>query len=80
MIVSFFGRLPWMTRLLIDVELKVLIVHQEATTLFEDGEVGVVLLSQHVQVVALSQLGLDFNRLAVDVGTACGVNVAGEFN
>lgn len=71
--------LPWVTRLLIDVKLKVLIVHQEATTLLEDGKVSVVLLSQHVQVVTLCQLGFDFNRLTVDVRTACRVDVARRF-
>lgn len=50
-----------MTRLLIDVKLKVLIVHQETTTLFEDGEMSVVFLSQHVKVITLSELSLDFN-------------------
>jgi hypothetical protein len=64
-----------MAWLLIDVELKVLSVHQEAATLFEDGEVSVVLLSQHVKVVTLCQLCLDFNRLPMNVRTACGVDV-----
>lgn len=59
-----------MARLLIGVELKVLIVHQKATTLFEDGKMSVVLLSQHVQIVALIQLSFDFNRLAVFVWPA----------
>lgn len=61
--------------LLVDVELKVLIVHQEATTFLEDGEVSVVLLCQHVQVVTLCQLSLHFDRLTVDVGTTCCVDV-----
>lgn len=61
--------------LLVDVELKVLIVHQEATTPLEDGEVRVVLLCQHVQVVTLCQLSLHFDRLTVNVGTTCRVDV-----
>lgn len=65
-----------MTRLLIHVELKILVVHQEAATLLEDGEMSVVLLSQHVQIVTLGQLSFDFNRLAILVGPARRVDVA----
>ena len=53
----------------IDIELKVLIVHQKATTLLKDGKMSVVLLGQHVQVVALRQLSLDLNRLSMDMWT-----------
>ena len=53
----------------IDIELKVLIVHQKATTLLKDGKMSVVLLGQHVQVVALCQLSLDLNRLSMDMWT-----------
>jgi hypothetical protein len=42
-----------MTRLLIDVKLEVLIVDEEAATLLENGEMSIVLLSEHVQVITL---------------------------
>lgn len=64
-----------MTRLLVDVKLKVLRVNQEATTLLEDGEVRVVLLRQHVKVVTLCELRFDFNRLSVDMRTTSCVDV-----
>jgi hypothetical protein len=50
-----------MTWLLIHVKLKVLIVHQETTTLLEDGEMSVVFLSQHIKVITLGQLSFHFN-------------------
>jgi hypothetical protein len=46
---------------LVDIQLKVLIVNKEATTLLENGEMSVVLLSQHIQVITLCKLRFYFN-------------------
>lgn len=67
-----------MAWLLVDVKLKVLIVHQETTTLFKDREVRVILLRQGVKVVTLRQLSFDLDRLAMNVWTSCRMNVTAK--
>lgn len=64
-----------MTRLLVDVQLEVLVVDQEAASLLEDRKVGVVPLRQQVHVVAMRQLGAHLDRLVVDEWPANRVNV-----
>lgn len=53
--------IPWVAWLLVDIQLKILIVDQEAATLFENGKMCVVALTQHVQIITVIQLGFDFN-------------------
>lgn len=64
-----------MTRLPIDVQLEVLIVHQKASSLFVDGEMSVIALCQQVHVVTMCQLCLHLNRLTVEVRPTNGVYV-----
>lgn len=49
----------------INVQLIVLIVVNETTTLLEDGEVCIVALRQQVQVIPMRQLGPDLYRLPI---------------
>ena len=52
-----------MTRLLVDVQLEVLVVVEEAAPDLVDGEVEGVLLVQQVGVVPVGQRGLHLNHL-----------------
>lgn len=49
----------------INVQLIVLVVVNETTTLLEDGEVRVITLRQQVQVIPMRQLGPDLYRLPI---------------
>lgn len=66
-----------MTRLPVDVELEILIVDKEATSLLVDGKVSIVALCQQVHVVTVGQLSLHLDAgLAMHIGTTLGVNIA----
>lgn len=56
-----------MRRLLVNVQLEVLVVDEEAAALLVDREVGAVLLRQHIDVVAVRDLGLDLDDAVVAV-------------
>lgn len=47
--------LPRMTRVLVAVQLKILVIQQKCTPIFVDGEVIMLLLGEHVVVVSLGQ-------------------------
>ncbi|KAI8038487.1 hypothetical protein M5D96_008385 [Drosophila gunungcola] len=66
-----------MAWLLVNVQLEILIVDQEAAALLVDGEVGIVALRQQVHVVAMRQLGLHLDAgLPMNVGSPLRVDVA----
>lgn len=56
-----------MARLPVDIELKVLIVHQETASLLEYRKVRIVALRQQIHVVAMRQLRAHLDRLAANV-------------
>lgn len=64
-----------MSGLAVNVKLEVLVVDEEAPTPLEDGKVRVVPLGQHVEVVPVSELGLDLHHLATHLGPSEGVDV-----
>lgn len=45
--------LPWMARLLIDVQLEVLIIYQKTSPFFVNRKVSIVTLSQQIHVVTM---------------------------
>lgn len=53
-----------MARFSVDVELKILVVVEEAAPPLEDGEVWVVALREHVDVVAVRELRLHLHHLS----------------
>ena len=53
--------------LLVDVQLKVLVLVHEAPPRLEDGKVVGVLLREQVGVVAVRELRLDLDRLEADL-------------
>lgn len=59
-----------MTWFLVNVQLKILVVYKEATSLFENCKMCIVTLTQHVQIITMRQLRLHFNRLSVQVRTS----------
>lgn len=66
-----------MAWLLVNVQLEILVVDEEAASLLVDGKVGIVALRQQVHVVAMRQLCLHLDAgLPVDVGTPLRVDVA----
>lgn len=66
-----------MSWLLVNIQLEILIVDEEATTLLVDGEMGIVTLGQQVHVVAMRQLGLHLDAgLSMDIGASLSVDVA----
>lgn len=66
-----------MARLPVDVELEILIVDQEATSLLVDGKVSIVALRQQVHVVTVGQLSLHLDAgLAMHIGTTLCVYIA----
>lgn len=52
--------MPWF---FIDIQLEVLIVHQETTTLLVDGEMWLILLRKMVDVVTMRDLRFYFDNL-----------------
>lgn len=64
-----------MSGILIDIQLVVLIVDDEASPLLADCEVRFVLLLQPVDVVLVCELSLDLHRLSAPVGSPDGVGV-----
>ncbi len=79
-IVFFFEKFPIYFLIikrtnLINIKLEVLVVNQKATSLLEDGKVSFVLLAQHIKIVTLCQLCLDFNRLPIHMGPTCAHDV-----
>jgi len=64
-----------MTGWLVDIQLKVLIVEQDATTCFEDGHMVLILLREHVAVVTLRQGSFHFDHLTLELRTSHGVRV-----
>lgn len=54
----------------VNIHLEVLVIHKEATTLLVDGEVRIVTLRQHVQVVSVCKLCFDLDRLPMQMWTA----------
>ena len=67
--------LPGVAGFPVDVELEVLVVDEEATSLLVDGEVGVVLLRKHVHVVTVCELSPHLHHLVTDLGLADRVDV-----
>lgn len=65
-----------MSRFFVNIHLEILVIHKEATTLLVDGKMCIVTLRQHVQVVSVCKLGLDFDRLTVEMWTTNRVDVA----
>lgn len=61
---------PGMTWLPIYVQLEILVVVEETSAAFEDGEVRVVALGEHVDVISVCQLCLHLNHLATHFGLA----------
>lgn len=53
-----------MAGLLVNVQLEILIVIEEASPLFENGQMERIALFQHVEIVAASDLRLDLDLLS----------------
>uniref|UniRef100_A0A8D8PK58 Uncharacterized protein n=1 Tax=Cacopsylla melanoneura TaxID=428564 RepID=A0A8D8PK58_9HEMI len=64
-----------MAGFLVHIQLEVLVVVYETSSLLEYRPVRVVLLLQHIDVVAMRQLGFDFDHLVVNLGLAYRVRV-----
>lgn len=65
-----------MCRLTINIQLKILIIHEETTSFLVDGEVWTVFLGEHVDVVTMGDLGFYFYYLtSVTVLTANSMHV-----
>lgn len=46
------------------IELKVLVVYQEASSSLKYCKMGIVALRQHVQIITMSELSFDFDDLS----------------
>lgn len=64
-----------MARLSVDIQLEILVVVKETAAAFEDGEMRVITLRQHVDVVSVGQLRLHLDDLPSHLGLADGVDV-----
>lgn len=71
----FHDQLPWMSGFSINVQLKVLVVDEKAASPLEYSKVGIVALSQHIEIIPVSQLRLNFNDLTAHLRTSDGVYV-----
>lgn len=59
----------------VDVQLEVLIIYQETSSLFKNGEMSVVALCEQVHVVPMCQLCTHFDRLTIKPWPPNRVNV-----
>jgi len=64
-----------MAGILVDVQLKVLVIEQNATAGLEDRDMVVILLWEHVVIVTLRQGSLDFNHLTLELRPTHGIRV-----
>ena len=64
-----------MTRFLVDIQLKVLVVVEKATSFFENCQMKRITLFQHVVVIAASYLSLHFDALSAHFRSAHGNGV-----
>jgi len=65
-----------MTRIFVNIQLEILIVQKEASTVFENRDVMVVPLSKHIIVVSLCQRVLHLNHLSMKLWSTYCVCVA----